>query len=110
MKTTDLTAITSAQALAEATLMLSNDETLYSGPEARRIVAGLIAGINRSPCFAKSMSTGCECFVLLETDPAAPATIDSWCYHAKGVHEDAKLADATVIARRWRERLAVKAK
>lgn len=111
---TDLKAITAADAYAEATAVIASpQEMVFHHKELRRILAGLMAGINRSPCFAKAMRTGCETFVLLETDPAAPKAIDAWASESVSNpecdHSIDKVTQAIEIASQWTGRRAAKA-
>jgi len=96
---------TPAEALQRARVLLATPEMLFGTDEGRKIIAALVAGIDRSPCFAKAMAKGLDSFTLLETDMAAPAAIRIWASVAEehGCNLP-KVHDAQEIAGKWEDR------
>lgn len=69
---------TPAQCLLEARNLLGNREMMFNEGTARRLLDGLVRGIESSKCFAKALANGEEVFVLRSIDMAAPDAIQAW--------------------------------
>lgn len=92
-----------AEAVANARRMLTDYPHVHYAPTTcRDLVAGLLAVIDSSPCFAKSIDSKQEVFVLRQQDSCAPFAIYAWATSAKsnGCREE-KVNEARTIAQRW---------
>ena len=94
--------MTPAAALAEARHILSKPEMMFNEGSARALLAGLVAAIDSSSCFAKAVANGEEVFVLRQQDMAAPPAIKQWAVlaSANGCGKE-KTDDALATAIRW---------
>lgn len=91
-----------AAALAEARHLLARPEMMSNEANLRRLLDGLVRGIDRSKCFATAMAKGLDSFTLLETDKAAPDAIREWANTAEANGcRPAKVEDAFSMARRF---------
>lgn len=95
-------ALTPAEALIEARNLDAKPGMTFDERTARRVINGLLRGIDSSKSFAKALANGEEVFVLRSIDRAAPNTILAWVDIAAqhGCGEE-KLKDAHTIAWRW---------
>lgn len=88
-----------AAALQKAEELLADTGVSFSTPEARGIIAGLVAAINTSKCFATAIREGRKTFVLIDKDPAAAFAIREWVHMgAKVGHRKEKVEEALRIA------------
>jgi len=94
--------MTPAEALAEARHILSKPEMMFNEASARQLLAGVVAAIDSSQCFAKAVAAGQEVFVLRQQDMAAPSAIKTWAMLAasNGCGKD-KTNEALATAARW---------
>lgn len=91
-----------AAALAEARHLLARPEMMSTEANLRRVIDGLVRGIDRSKCFATAMAKGLDSFTLLETDKAAPDAMREWAEQAaKNGCRPAKVSDAFSMASRF---------
>lgn len=94
--------ITVAEAIAKAEDCLRQPELLFDTAGARRVILGLLAGLQSSPTYFRALKRGEEVFVLRQRDRAAPDAIKRWCELSSnhGCPQE-KIEQAQVKADRW---------
>lgn len=98
--------LTTPEAIRRARFLLATPEMLFNEAEGRRIMAGILRGIDGSSCMRKALEQGLDSFVLLETDKAAPSAISSWAMLARSNDycPKEKVNDALAKALDWEKR------
>lgn len=96
--------LTIPEAMFRARQILATPEMLFDTEGGRRIIVGLLAGIEYSPAYAKAISRGQDVFVLVEQDQVAPYAIRTWA-EISGNHgtPPEKVLSAQAKAKRWQE-------
>lgn len=90
------------EALRRARLILSVPEMLVDSRSTRKLIEGLVAGLDKWPTVAQAIERDAEIFPLASWDMASPRSIIVWADNARthGARPE-KVAEAEGIARHW---------